>query len=182
MRSGHGGQPADQSGLQVEGWLADSGGDSSESSRLGLTQKQLADKLGLAEATLSRWETGAQIRQRSLDKLLRLFFDLAMVQEALSGVPQPVFLCLKPTDKLRERAAHKFRLTAAERPPVPNDSKVEPQAKSDINEKADAHSNPRRNSRCTLQVSTPLGAAWLHDGLGECRYGIGATRPKSAAG
>jgi len=41
---------------------------------LGLTQKQLAKLLGIAEATLSRWETGAQIQQRALDKLLRLFF------------------------------------------------------------------------------------------------------------
>src|ERR1022692_1383057 len=38
---------------------------------LGLTQKQFARILGVAEATVSRWETGAQIQQRSLDNLLR---------------------------------------------------------------------------------------------------------------
>jgi putative zinc finger/helix-turn-helix YgiT family protein len=50
---------------------------------LGLTQEQLAATLGVAEATLCRWETGAQIQQRSLDKLLRLFFDLPEVRVAL---------------------------------------------------------------------------------------------------
>ncbi len=41
---------------------------------LGLTQKELARYLQIAEATLSRWETGAQIQQRSMDRLLRGFF------------------------------------------------------------------------------------------------------------
>lgn len=41
---------------------------------LGLTQEQLAEKLRIAAATLSRWETGAQMQQRSLDLLMRLFF------------------------------------------------------------------------------------------------------------
>jgi putative zinc finger/helix-turn-helix YgiT family protein len=52
---------------------------------LGLTQKLLANTLGVAEATVSRWETGAQIQQRSLDNLLRLFFGLPSVQETLLG-------------------------------------------------------------------------------------------------
>src|SRR5690349_19485098 len=37
---------------------------------LGLTQKELANYLQTADATLSRWETGAQLQQRSMDKLL----------------------------------------------------------------------------------------------------------------
>jgi putative zinc finger/helix-turn-helix YgiT family protein len=52
---------------------------------LGFTQKQLAANLGIAEATLSRWETGAQIQQRSLDRLLRLFFAFSNVREALAN-------------------------------------------------------------------------------------------------
>src|SRR6266545_4999878 len=43
---------------------------------LGLTQKQLANYLQVGESTLSRWETGGQIQQRSLDRFLRLFFRL----------------------------------------------------------------------------------------------------------
>jgi putative zinc finger/helix-turn-helix YgiT family protein len=53
--------------------------------RLGLTQKQLASALGVAEATISRWETGAQIQQRSLDNLLRLFFGIPQVRRVLSN-------------------------------------------------------------------------------------------------
>lgn len=48
-----------------------------------MTQKQLASRLGIAEATLSRWENGGQIQQRALDRLLRLFFELAEVRTAL---------------------------------------------------------------------------------------------------
>jgi putative zinc finger/helix-turn-helix YgiT family protein len=51
---------------------------------LGLTQQGLADLLGVAGATLSRWETGAQIQQRSLDRFLRAFFRLPALREALS--------------------------------------------------------------------------------------------------
>jgi putative zinc finger/helix-turn-helix YgiT family protein len=51
---------------------------------LGLTQQDLADKLGIAVSTLSRWETGAQIQQRSLDRFLRAFFVLPELREALS--------------------------------------------------------------------------------------------------
>lgn len=53
---------------------------------LGLTQKELASYLQIAEATLSRWETGAQIQQRSLDKLLRGFFGVAEFRSFL-GAP-----------------------------------------------------------------------------------------------
>ena len=39
--------------------------------KLGLTQKQFANLLGVGEATVSRWETGAQIQQRAMDRFLR---------------------------------------------------------------------------------------------------------------
>ena len=51
--------------------------------RLGLTQKALANLLAISESTLSRWETGAQIQQRSMDKFLRCFFDLTDVRQFL---------------------------------------------------------------------------------------------------
>lgn len=58
---------------------------------LGLTQKQLANRLEVAEATLSRWETGTQIQQRSLDRLLRLYFAFGIVREALAGSPDAIW-------------------------------------------------------------------------------------------
>ena len=51
--------------------------------RFGLTQKQLADLIQVAESTVSRWETGAQLHQRAMDQLLRLFFDVPAVREYL---------------------------------------------------------------------------------------------------
>jgi putative zinc finger/helix-turn-helix YgiT family protein len=64
---------------------------------LGLTQKQLAACLKVADSTVSRWETGAQIQQRAMDLLLRAFFevpqlrqycaDLAGVTQATQGLP-----------------------------------------------------------------------------------------------
>ena len=50
---------------------------------LGLSQKGLADALKISESTLSRWETGSQIQQRSMDLLLRLVFELAEVRDYL---------------------------------------------------------------------------------------------------
>jgi putative zinc finger/helix-turn-helix YgiT family protein len=51
---------------------------------LRLTQKQLAGLMGIAEATLSRWETGSQVQQRALDKLLRLCFACDSARELLA--------------------------------------------------------------------------------------------------
>ena len=43
---------------------------------LYLTQRRLATALQISESTLSRWETGAQLQQRCMDRMLRAFFDL----------------------------------------------------------------------------------------------------------
>src|SRR5207244_4396982 len=40
--------------------------------KLALTQKQLANLLGVSEATVSRWETGARIQQRAMGRFLRV--------------------------------------------------------------------------------------------------------------
>jgi putative zinc finger/helix-turn-helix YgiT family protein len=53
--------------------------------RLEMTQKEAAERLGIAEATLSRWLTDTQIQSRALDNLLRVFFAFPEVRAALRG-------------------------------------------------------------------------------------------------
>jgi len=103
---------------------------------LGLTQQALADLLGVAVSTLSRWENGWQIQQRAFDRFLRAFYALPELRKALAegdilhlpelqavstekkleGDPPPAppvpagpWKCLQETDELRKRA-EKFRL------------------------------------------------------------------------
>jgi len=81
---------------------------------LGLTQKQLAGQLGIADATLSRWETSAQIQQRSLDRFLRVLFSFPSVRAVLGRPPPPpprpaapTLCCLNPVPAdLLARARH----------------------------------------------------------------------------
>lgn len=53
---------------------------------LGLTQSQLAELIGCAAESLSRWENGAILQSRSYDRLLRLFFHLPIARDLLRGV------------------------------------------------------------------------------------------------
>jgi putative zinc finger/helix-turn-helix YgiT family protein len=46
----------------------------SQRKALRLTQKDLAEKIGAAESSLSRWENGSSIQSKSTDKSLRMFF------------------------------------------------------------------------------------------------------------
>jgi putative zinc finger/helix-turn-helix YgiT family protein len=52
--------------------------------RLGLTQKEVAERLGIAEDLLWRWANGFSIQSRAMDNLLRLFFQFPEVRTALS--------------------------------------------------------------------------------------------------
>ena len=53
--------------------------------RIGMTQTEAADRMGIAEATLSRWLSGTQIQSRSLDNLMRVFFAFPEIRAALDG-------------------------------------------------------------------------------------------------
>jgi putative zinc finger/helix-turn-helix YgiT family protein len=55
---------------------------------LGLKSKDLALRLGVAAATLSRWEKGAMIQSRAMDNLLRLYFAVPEARVVLRGVEQ----------------------------------------------------------------------------------------------
>jgi putative zinc finger/helix-turn-helix YgiT family protein len=50
---------------------------------LALTQEQFASALHVAEATVSRWETGAQIQEGSQDGLMRVFFAMPEARKLL---------------------------------------------------------------------------------------------------
>jgi putative zinc finger/helix-turn-helix YgiT family protein len=67
--------------------------------QLDLTQKDAAQRLGIAEATLSRWLNESQIQSRSMDKLLRVFFAFPQVREALAGdLPIPDTIVMPPLE------------------------------------------------------------------------------------
>jgi putative zinc finger/helix-turn-helix YgiT family protein len=55
---------------------------------LQFTQAQLAEKLGVAEAMISRWETGALIPSRAMDNLMRVYFAVPQVRQVLNGKAQ----------------------------------------------------------------------------------------------
>ena len=50
---------------------------------LGLRQKDLAERIGVAAETISRWMSGTQIQSRAMDNLMRLFFAFDAVRAAL---------------------------------------------------------------------------------------------------
>lgn len=55
---------------------------------LSLSQKDFAARLGVAAETVSRWMNGALIQSRAMDNLMRVFFAIPQVREALSGTGQ----------------------------------------------------------------------------------------------
>ncbi len=57
--------------------------------QVGLTQEQLARYLGVAGSTLSRWETGTQIQQRSMNNLLKVFFGCRDARAVLGYADSP---------------------------------------------------------------------------------------------
>ena len=52
--------------------------------RVTMTQRNAAECLGIAEATLSRWLNETQIQSRAMDNLLRVFFAFPGVRSALA--------------------------------------------------------------------------------------------------
>ncbi len=52
---------------------------------LGVSQKDVALRTGIAEETISRWLNGVQIQSRSLDNLLRVYFEFSCVRVVLCG-------------------------------------------------------------------------------------------------
>jgi putative zinc finger/helix-turn-helix YgiT family protein len=51
--------------------------------RLSLSQKEFAWLLGIAPATVSRWETGGQIQQRAMNDFMNVVFNVREAREFL---------------------------------------------------------------------------------------------------
>jgi DNA-binding transcriptional regulator YiaG len=51
--------------------------------QLGLTESQLAERLGIAETTLSRWLDGSVVQPRAMDNYVRIFFHFPDVRATL---------------------------------------------------------------------------------------------------
>ena len=55
---------------------------------LALSEEQLGERLGVAQETIARWETGGVIQPRAMDNLLRVYFAFPEVRKALRGPDQ----------------------------------------------------------------------------------------------
>jgi len=53
--------------------------------RLGFSQREFAELLGVAEESVSRWETGAQMQSRVVDKIMRVYFASPEAREVLDA-------------------------------------------------------------------------------------------------
>jgi putative zinc finger/helix-turn-helix YgiT family protein len=85
----------------------------------GLSQAQFSKITGFGEASLSRWETGAQVQNASSDRLLRLLIAdarnlqrLERIAEATNVPVQSTFKVLAITPEIRRRQGS-FRLQRA---------------------------------------------------------------------
>jgi putative zinc finger/helix-turn-helix YgiT family protein len=82
---------------------------------LGLKKKQLAERLGVAAATISRWERGGLIQSRAMDNYLRVYFAVPEVRAVLKGPEQDPSLGAKDAPG---------QAPADKRPPRPGSNRI----------------------------------------------------------
>jgi DNA-binding transcriptional regulator YiaG len=64
---------------------------------LGLGRKEFADRLGVTEELVYRWEDDLEIQSRALDNLMRVFFALPATRSMLAGTRSDSAGVLAPT-------------------------------------------------------------------------------------
>jgi putative zinc finger/helix-turn-helix YgiT family protein len=84
--------------------------------KFGLKQQVVAERLGVAAETISRWVNGALIQSRAMDNLLRLFFALPEVREALQGASQDPALGIEDNPRMKEPCPPRISASAWRRP------------------------------------------------------------------
>lgn len=77
--------------------------------RVQLSQKDVSQQLGIAEATLSRWLSKTQIQSRSMDTLLRVFLAFPSVRKVLAT-----------PSRSSELGLQDLNVADAEQPPIPS--------------------------------------------------------------
>jgi transcriptional regulator with XRE-family HTH domain len=78
--------------------------------RVGMSQKDVAARLGIAEATLSRWLNETQIQSRAMDNLLRAFFAFPQLRTVLCGESQDPELGLSDTSSGQHSRVGSYRM------------------------------------------------------------------------
>jgi putative zinc finger/helix-turn-helix YgiT family protein len=76
---------------------------------LGLKAKELAERIGVAAETISRWEKGYLIQSRLADNALRTYFAVPEVRNVLRGAKQDPKLGVPPTLEKRDPLETEFR-------------------------------------------------------------------------
>lgn len=71
--------------LRAAAGLLSAGDIRSRRRALGYKQDAMASLLGISPSTLSRWENGAQLQQRCMDRILRAFFEVKEFREFLTS-------------------------------------------------------------------------------------------------
>jgi transcriptional regulator with XRE-family HTH domain len=86
--------------------------------RLGLSQCKFAALLGVAGATVNRWENGGQIQQRVMNDWMQAVFDLPVLQDYLMrkrGLPLPI----NPANRIGTEATEGFGAITLSNEPCP---------------------------------------------------------------
>jgi putative zinc finger/helix-turn-helix YgiT family protein len=82
--------------------------------KLGLQGKELAQRLGVAKETISRWETGMMIQSRAMDNFLRAYFAVPELRAVLLGPNQDASLGATAVVRRETRSAETHEKNTAE--------------------------------------------------------------------